>query len=87
MMSSFIKDAFTSSFSSKIGYLFARKSFKVLKDKMDYKKVGGAFLLGVNTIAVKAHGNSDETSFLGSLNIAYDLASKNFLATLKENLK
>lgn len=87
MMSSMIKDAFTSSFGSKIGYLFAKKGFKGFKNKMDYKKVGGAFLVGVNTIPVKAHGNATGESFFYSMMIAYNLAKKNIVNEIKENLK
>ncbi len=87
MMSKMIRDAFTSSLSSKIGYLFSKKGFNSLKDKMDYKKVGGAFLVGVNTVAVKAHGNADEESFFYSMMIAYNLAKKNVVQEIKNNLK
>ncbi len=87
MMSGMIKDAFKSSLASKIGYLFARKGFKKMKDKMDYKKVGGAFLIGVNTIPVKAHGNSNGESFYYSIMIAYNLAKKDIVNKIKENLK
>lgn len=86
MMSTMIKDAFTSSFSSKIGYLFAKKGFNKLRAKMDYKKVGGAFLIGTNTIPVKAHGNSDSNSFYYSIMIAYNLAKKNILKEIDKNL-
>lgn len=87
MMSSMIKDAFKSSLKSKIGYLFAKKGFNGLKAKMDYKKVGGAFLVGVNTIPVKAHGNANDESFFYSIMIAYNLAKKNIVNEIKENLK
>ncbi len=87
MMSSMIKEAFMSSTSSKIGYLFAKKGFNNLKAKMDYKKVGGAFLVGVNTIPVKAHGNATSESFYYSMMIAYNLAKKNIIEHIKENLK
>ena len=87
MMSSMIKEAFMSSFGSKIGYLFAKKGFNGLKNKMDYKKVGGAFLIGVNTIPVKAHGNATSESFYYSMKIAYSLAKKNIVEAIKENLK
>ena len=87
MMSGMIKDAFKSSLASKIGYLFARKGFNKMRDKMDYKKVGGAFLIGVNTIPVKAHGNATGESFYYSMMIAYNLAKKDIVNKIKENLK
>lgn len=87
MMSQLMKEAFTYSLSTKIGYLFAKKGFDKLKDTMDYKKVGGALLLGVNTVAVKAHGNSNPYSFYHSLLIAYKLAKNKVVDKIKESLK
>lgn len=86
MMSSMIKEAFTSSFKSKIGYLFAKKGFSKIKETMDYKKVGGALLVGVNTVAVKAHGNSNALSFYSSMKIAYSLAKNKVVEKIKENI-
>lgn len=87
MLGDMMKNAFTKSFSSKIGYLFARKGIKELRSLMDYKKVGGAMLLGVNTVAVKAHGNSDQRSFYNSIKVAYTLAKNKVVDQIKENLK
>lgn len=87
MMGRMMKDAFLSSFSSKMGYLLAKKGLSKMLDKMNYKRVGGALLVGVNKVAVKAHGNADVESFYGSLNVAYNAAKKGFISKIKENLK
>ena len=87
MMGGLMKEAFTSSFRSKIGYLFARKGMKGMLETMNYKRVGGALLVGVNKVSVKAHGNADEESFYGSLNVAYTSAKKQTVQKIKENLK
>ncbi len=86
MMSGMIKDAFTSSFSSKIGYLFAKKGFNDFRSTMDYKKVGGALLIGVNTVAVKAHGNSTDDSFACAIDIAYRMALKDTVNQIKKEI-
>ena len=87
MMGGLMKDAFKSSPSSKIGYLFARKGIKGMLEIMNYKRVGGALLVGVNKVAVKAHGNADEESFYGSINVAYTSAKANSVERIKKNLK
>ena len=87
MMGGMMKESFTRSLSSKIGYLFARKSFKPMIKLMDYKRVGGALLIGVNTVAVKAHGNSDAYSFENALTLTYTLAKNKMIDQIKENLK
>ena len=87
MMGGLMKEAFLSSLSSKIGYLFAKKGIKGMLETMNYKRVGGALLIGINKVAVKAHGNADEESFYGSLNVAYTSAKKQTVQRIKENLK
>lgn len=87
MMGSMMKEAFTSSFSSKMGYLLAKKGFKPMLKTMDYKSVGGALLIGVNTVAVKAHGNSDAYAFEAALTLTYTLAKNKVVDHIKENIK
>lgn len=54
-----IKEGMMSSTRAKIGALLVKPALYGLKDKMDYNKVGGAPLLGVNCAVVKAHGASE----------------------------
>ena len=86
MMGGMMKEVFTASFSSKMGYLLAKKSFKPMIKLMDYKRVGGALLIGVNTVAVKAHGNSDAYSFGNDLTLTYTLAKNKLVDQIKQNL-
>lgn len=79
-----IKKAFKRNIFSKIGYLLAKKGFVKFTTKMNPKKTGGALLLGVNGIAVKAHGNSDGECFESALNVAYKLALNKVVQKLKE---
>lgn len=86
LMGGMMKDAFKHSLGSKIGYLFARKGFKPMLQTWDYKKIGGALLVGVNTVAVKAHGNSDPESFAASLEVAYKCCKNKIVDKIRENL-
>ena len=70
-----LKSGFKSSLKTKIGYLLSKSVLKNFKDTFDYKSVGGAMLLGVKGVVVKAHGNSDVKSVLGAYNVAYKLVS------------
>ena len=74
IMSSMMKDAFNRNIFSKLGYLLVRKGFKEMKEKMNYKSFGGAMLLGINGVAVKAHGSSDAYSFYCALKVAYKMS-------------
>lgn len=68
-----LKEEISSSFKSKIGYLFMKKSFKNLKAKMDYNNKGGAVLLGTKKIVLKGHGSSKAKSVSVCLHQVVDM--------------
>ncbi len=82
-----IKDMATSSLKAKIGALFLKKGLKKLKYKYDYKRVGGAPLLGVNKIVLKCHGNSKAASIESAINQAYALAKGKMIEKVKSVVK
>ncbi len=53
-----LKDSIAKSPIYKIGALLARPALRALARRMDYSEYGGALLLGVNGVAVIAHGRS-----------------------------
>ena len=85
-MSQMMKEAFKKNLLTKIGYLFSKKGIDGIKIKMDYKNVGGALLLGVNGIVIKAHGSSDARSFMSALENAYKLGKVDIVNRIKEEL-
>ena len=85
-MSKMLKDGFKKNILTMIGYLFAKSGVNEIKEKMDYKNVGGAMLMGVNGIVIKAHGSSDVRSFLSALKNAYMLADVNVIEKIKKGL-
>lgn len=82
-----LKGAFKKNIFTKIGYLFAKSGIKEMQDKMDYKKYGGAMLLGVNKVVVKGHGSSDAGSFYHAIRVTYELIKKDMINKMKEELK
>jgi glycerol-3-phosphate acyltransferase PlsX len=86
MMSEMMKSAFKRNIFSKLGYLLSRKGFKDMKETMDYKSVGGAMLLGVNGVVVKAHGNSDGVAIFHAIEVAYFLVKNKLVDQIKEGL-
>lgn len=87
MAGDLLKSGFKKNLFTKIGYLFSKSGMAIIKNKMDYKRYGGAMLIGVNKIAVKAHGNSDPRAFYNALELTYNLAKNNLIEKVKENLK
>ena len=45
-----------------------RNVYKEIKEHVDYRYVGGSWILGVPGLVIKAHGNSDQKAYLGALN-------------------
>ena len=86
MMSSMIKNNFKKNLWTKLGYLHVRKGFKDMSETMDYKSTGGAMLLGINGVVVKAHGNSDAYSFFNALRVAKLMVSYDVVNKIKETL-
>ena len=86
-MANMLKAGFKKNIFTKIGYLFAKSGVDDVKRKMDYKQYGGAMLLGVNKVVVKAHGSSDEIAFFSALKVCYNLIKKDIINKMKEEMK
>lgn len=87
ILSAGIKKAFKRNFFTKTGYLFARKGFKDMTETFDYKNTGGAILIGVNNVVVKAHGNSDPRGFYSALLVAYKMAHADIVNEVRNGMK
>ena len=86
-MATMLKQGFKKNIFTMIGYLFAKSGVNSMKEKMNYKKYGGAMLLGVNKVVVKAHGSSDEEAFYNALKVCYNLINKDVITKMKEEMK
>lgn len=71
-----IKKEIKAGIMSKIGALFMRKTFKRLKNTLDYNNYGGAAFLGIKKIVVKGHGASDSVAFFKSISQVRTLSKK-----------
>lgn len=62
-----LKREIKQSFWAKIGYLFMKKPFKNLKNKLDVNKHGGAPFLGCKKLVLKNHGTSGRDNICASI--------------------
>jgi glycerol-3-phosphate acyltransferase PlsX len=81
-----LKHAMASSIWSKLGYLFARRAFRSLADKMDPRKANGGVFLGLNGIVIKSHGGTDAEGFACAVDMGYDMIRHDLLARIGEAL-
>lgn len=86
LIGQYLKGALLSSFFSKIGAFFAKKSLMAFKDKIDPRKVNGGVFLGLNGIAVKSHGGADDIAYAAALDLAIDLAKGDIINAIKEKI-
>ena len=81
-----LKECMLSTLRGKIGALLMRKNLKGLKKRMNKDEYGGAPLLGVDGVAVKAHGSSNGYAFFKALEQARKMVLGGVVDALKEGL-
>ncbi len=84
---SIIKTELMSSTVSKIGALILKKSFKNIKQKMDYSEYGGAPFLGLKSLVVKAHGSSDAKAIKNAIRQCVDFINSDIVAKIEQNIQ
>jgi glycerol-3-phosphate acyltransferase PlsX len=72
---------------SKIGAALMKPSFKKLKDRLDYNKVGGAPFLGCKKIVIKTHGSSKAESITAAILQAQTMSKMNLIEKIKSGLE
>jgi glycerol-3-phosphate acyltransferase PlsX len=83
----YLRSAMTRTWSAKIGYLFARGAFRVLREKMDPRRANGGLFLGLNGLVVKSHGGTDAEGFASAIEIGYDVVRHNLLQGIADGLR
>ena len=85
-MAQYLREAMSSSFLSKMGYLLARAAFKAIRDKMDPRKVNGGVFLGLDGVVIKSHGGTDAIGFAGAVEVGYEMIKNQLLGKIRDSL-
>ncbi len=85
-MSKLMKQMFTRSAVSKLGYLCCKKGVAELKRQMDYREVGGSILIGISKPVIKAHGSSDAAAICGAVRQAMNAVESSFCDEIRANI-
>lgn len=85
LMGSLMRAAFQRSIFTRLGYLFARSGLAMLRDRIDPRFYNGGVLLGLNGIAVKSHGGTDDVGFAAALEVAVDMAQDRLIERIKSD--
>ena len=85
-MSKLMKEMFTRSAVSKLGYLCCKKGVNHIKQQMDYREVGGSILVGITKPVIKAHGSSDARAIRGAIKQAIAAVESDFCEDIRANV-
>lgn len=82
-----IKNILVSNFLTKMLSLGLKNKLRVMKKKFDYEETGGALLLGIDGICVKAHGSSKAKAISNALKVSYNSIKFNIVGKIREEIK
>ena len=85
-MAAYLRDAMNRTLLSKVGGLLAAGAFRVLRDKMDPRRLNGGVFLGLDGLVIKSHGGTDRLGFASAIDLGYDLASANLSERIASDL-
>jgi glycerol-3-phosphate acyltransferase PlsX len=82
----YLRSAMGRTLMSRIGYVFARGAFNVLRDKMDPRKANGGVFLGLNGIVIKSHGGTDALGFAAAVELGHDMVRSGLREKIETDL-
>jgi glycerol-3-phosphate acyltransferase PlsX len=86
LYSEFLRGAFKSSFTARIGYVFARHALQKVRERTDPRRYNGAMFLGLNGIVVKSHGGTDAFGFANAIGVAIDMIANGINDRIRDEL-
>lgn len=86
-ITTYLRQAMSSSLMAKIGYLFAGAAFSALRQRMDMNNMNGAMFLGLEGIAVKSHGNANGAGIASAIEVAIEVASSDMAQGIAEEVR
>jgi glycerol-3-phosphate acyltransferase PlsX len=82
----YLRSAMARSVFSRAGAFLAQGAFRVLKSKMDPRRVNGAPFLGLQGLVIKSHGGTDAVGFASAIDIGYDMAKADLVKRIASDL-
>ena len=81
-----LKSAFKKNIPSRLGYLLSRNSLSEAYRRLDYAEYGGAPLIGLDGVAIIAHGGSNPRAIKNAIRAARDSVSQEMNRHIAEAL-
>ena len=86
MVSDLLRQIFSSSLTSRLGYILARPGLERLREWLDPRRYNGAVLLGLNGVVVKSHGGTDAEGFAHAVDVAMDMVTYGFNERIRDGI-
>ena len=83
----YLRAAMSRTLLARIGYLFAKGAFDMLREKLDPSKVNGGVFLGLNGIVIKSHGGANAEGIAAAIEVGYDMAKNGLNQKIENDLK
>jgi glycerol-3-phosphate acyltransferase PlsX len=71
---------------SRVGAVLLGPFLRRMRRRFDYAEAGGAPLLGVNGVVIICHGDSNARAICNGVKLAHNLASRNLLQRIQDEL-
>jgi glycerol-3-phosphate acyltransferase PlsX len=82
----YLRSAMARTWTARLGYLFAQSAFRLLREKMDPRKVNGGVFLGLNGMVIKSHGGTDAEGFASAVDLAREMARNDLVHMIAEDI-
>jgi glycerol-3-phosphate acyltransferase PlsX len=79
-----LRDEIPKSLPGKLGGLLIRPRVREIRARLDWREFGGAPLLGIDGVAVVAHGRSDATAVKNAIRVARDAVQNGLVANIRQ---
>ncbi|MDR2515084.1 MAG: phosphate acyltransferase PlsX [Christensenellaceae bacterium] len=87
MLFALLKGALSEGILAKLGAALVYPKLKAMKKRLDYEEYGGAALLGVNGVMIKAHGSSNASAFSQAISQGASCARAGVARAIEEQLR
>src|SRR6266516_3927452 len=78
-----LRDEIPKTLSGKVGGLLIRPGVRQIRDRIDWREFGGAPLLGIDGVAVIAHGRSDARAIKNAIRVTRDAVQNQLVGKIR----
>lgn len=87
MIGALMREEFSKSLPSRLGYFLTRPAFERFKKRVDYSEYGGAPLLGVSGVCIISHGRSTAKAIKNALRVASECVRNQVITHIREGVQ